>query len=223
MRIVAAQDVPGAGRHANATYGTLRYGSLLEAVLYDCRRYLDSKGTHARVLPRWVEDWVVARTRAEDTVHFMHVPSLPFGYSAGKLGDWYPDLLDNATGKLVLGRDKPGWQPGWFTQHQRLIEALGSQTRRAPVADVSPVYHLHACLSPCLDVPLPGQVSRMCRVDPREHSCGQGSVWEPPGGVLELFKAWGLQEDDPGHRRPSLPLPCRGWQAVRTRRMLTGP
>ncbi|MCX5317040.1 hypothetical protein [Streptomyces sp. NBC_00154] len=61
-------------------------------------------------------------------------PLAALGYSAGKLGDWYPDLLDNATGKLVLGRDKPGWQPGWFTQHQRLIEALGSQTRRAPVA-----------------------------------------------------------------------------------------
>lgn len=202
MRIVAAQDVPGAGRHANATYGTLRYGSLLEAVLYDCRRYLDSKGTHARVLPRWVEDWVVARTRAEDTVHFMHVPSLPFGYSAGKLGDWYPDLLDNATGKLVLGRDKPGWQPGWFTQHQRLIEALGSQTRRAPVADVSPVYHLHACLSPCLDVPLPGQVSRMCRVDPREHSCGQGERVGAAGRCARTVQGLGSTRRRPGASSP---------------------
>ena len=72
----------------NSAFGTLRYGALLEAVLYDCRRFLDNKGIHARVVPQWVEDWLVARTRTEDTAHFFHVPSLPFAYSSGKLGDW---------------------------------------------------------------------------------------------------------------------------------------
>ncbi|MDD2058543.1 alkaline phosphatase D family protein [Pseudomonas sp. GD03860] len=118
---------------SNMCFGTLRYGTLLEAVLYDCRRYLDNKGIHAKVLPRWVEDWLLARTAAQDTEHFMHVPSLPFGYSSGKLGDWYPDLLDKDTGKLTLDIAKPGWQAGWFDQHQRLLQALGAQTRRAPV------------------------------------------------------------------------------------------
>jgi hypothetical protein len=111
----------------------LRYGELLEAVLYDCRRFVDSKGDHAKVLSQWVEDWVIARTRAEDTTHFLHAPSLPFAYSSGKLGDWYPDLLDDDTGRLVLYREKAGWQRGWFGQHQRLIEALAAQTKRTPL------------------------------------------------------------------------------------------
>ena len=117
----------------NSAFGTLRYGSLLEAVLYDCRRFLDNKGMHARVVPQWVEDWLVARTRAEDTAHFFHVPSLPFAYSSGKLGDWYPDLLDTKTGRLVGNQPKPGWQTGWHAQHQRLVAALGQQKQRAAV------------------------------------------------------------------------------------------
>jgi hypothetical protein len=126
-------DKAGAPVGTNLTFGTLRYGTLLEAVMYDCRRYVDYKGDHAKVLPQWAEDWVIARTKAEDTRHFFHAPSLPFAYSSGKLGDWYPDLLDLDSGRLVLYKEKPGWQRGWFAQHQRLIEALASQTRRAPL------------------------------------------------------------------------------------------
>jgi hypothetical protein len=74
---------------------------LREAVLYDCRRYLDYKGDHAKVVPQWVEDWLTARTHAQDTTHFFHAPSLPLAYSSGKLGDWYPDLLDEQSGHLV--------------------------------------------------------------------------------------------------------------------------
>ncbi|HUP09876.1 MAG TPA: hypothetical protein VMU47_22145 [Caldimonas sp.] len=114
-------------------FGTIRYGTLLEAVLYDCRRFVDYKGVHARIVPQWTEDWLVARTRAEDTAHFFHAPSLPFAYSSGKLGDWYPDLLDERTGKLVMSDTKPGWQTGWFAQHQRLVGAMASQKKRAAV------------------------------------------------------------------------------------------
>ncbi len=127
------------GHHASATratnlcFGTLRYGRLLETVFYDCRRYLDQKGEHAKLVPQWVEDWLIARTRAQDTTHFFHCPSLPFGYSSGKLGDWYPDVLDADVGKLVLYKSKIGWQSGWLAQHQRLIAALASQDQRPPV------------------------------------------------------------------------------------------
>jgi hypothetical protein len=126
-------DKAGAPAGTNITFGTLRYGKLLEAVMYDCRRFVDYKGNHAKILPRWVEDWVIARTRAEDTAHFFHAPSLPFAYSSGKLGDWYPDLLDVESGRLVLYKEKPGWQRGWFAQHQRLMEALGAQKKRTPL------------------------------------------------------------------------------------------
>jgi len=125
--------IPGLADGTNGCFGTLRYGRLLEAVLYDCRRYLDNKGRHARVVPRWVEDWLLARTRAEDTAQFLHVPSLPFGYSSGKLGDWYSDKLDERSGRLVLDQPKDGWQSGWQAQHQRMLAALGAQQRRAGV------------------------------------------------------------------------------------------
>lgn len=120
---LSGRDKAGAPAGTNITFGTLRYGRLLDAVHYDCRRYVDYKADHAKVLPQWVEDWVIARTRAEDTKHFFHAPSLPYAYSSGKLGDWYPDLLDDETGRLVLYRAKAGWQRGWFAQHQRLVEA----------------------------------------------------------------------------------------------------
>lgn len=126
-------NIPGLADGTNGCFGTLRYGRLLEAVLYDCRRYLDNKGRHARVVPRWVEDWLLARTRSEDTAQLLHVPSLPFGYSSGKLGDWYPDKLDARSGRLVLDQPKDGWQSGWQAQHQRLLAALGAQQRRAGV------------------------------------------------------------------------------------------
>lgn len=119
--------------NTNAKFGTLRFGNLLESVMYDCRRYVDYKGAHARILPQWTEKWLIDRTRAEDTAHFFHAPSLPFAYSSGKLGDWYPDLLDEKTGKLTLDQDKAGWQRGWFAQHQRLVEAIASQGKRAGV------------------------------------------------------------------------------------------
>lgn len=126
-------DKAWAAPGTNITFGTIRYGKLLEAVLYDCRRYVDMKGDHAKVIPQWAEDWVIARTKAEDTTHFFHAPSLPFAYSSGKLGDWYPDVLDEKLGRMVMHLDKKGWQAGWFAQHQRLIEALASQEKRAPL------------------------------------------------------------------------------------------
>ncbi len=117
----------------NTVFGTIRYGDLMEGVLYDCRRYADYKGNHAKLLPQWTEEWLINRTKAEDTRHFMHCPSLPFAYSSGKLGDWYPDVLDEQANKLVLYKQKLGWQSGWFAQHQRLIEAISSQKKRAPL------------------------------------------------------------------------------------------
>lgn len=160
-------------------------------VLYDCRRYLDQKGDHAKVIPQWVEDWLIARARSEDaTAHFFHCPSLPFAYSSGKLGDWYPDVLDEKIGKLVLGAPKPGWQHGWFSQHQRLIAALSEQTKRAAVliqgdfhataagkitrsGDLSLEHPVHAILTGTLgtgDLPFPSTSRR--RSSRSRSSCG---------------------------------------------------
>jgi hypothetical protein len=76
-------DKDGIPPGTNITFGTLRYDKLLEVVLDDCRRFVDSKDDLAKVLPQWAEDWLIARTMAEDTMHFFHAPSLPFAYSSG--------------------------------------------------------------------------------------------------------------------------------------------
>ena len=48
----------------------------------------------------------------------MRRPIRPAG-SAGKWGEWYPDVLD-ADKKLTIAQPKPYWQPGWLKQHDRL-------------------------------------------------------------------------------------------------------
>ena len=112
-------------------FGRVRYGDLLGVLLYDCGGFL-SLGDDARLVPPAVEAWLDAETRRRDTLHLVHAPSHPMGWTAGKWREWYPDALES-TGSLVaaVGRDAQGgkylWQPGWFTQHQRLLAGLASR------------------------------------------------------------------------------------------------
>src|SRR5262245_13439056 len=116
----------------NTAFGAFRYGKLLEALMYDCRRWVSYGGDHATMIPQWAENWLVQRTAAEeDTAHLLHIPSLPFSHSAGKLGEWYPDVVDN--GELTIAKEKPGWQRGWCGQHQRLIKAISAKKQRSAV------------------------------------------------------------------------------------------
>ena len=62
----------------------------------------------------------------------MHVPSNPPGWTAGKWGEWYPDVLGR-DGKLTVSEPKPYWQSGWLKQHDRLIEAMGAMKGRRPL------------------------------------------------------------------------------------------
>ncbi len=139
-------NIAGHPPGVNTVFGTMRYGDLMEAVLYDCRRFANYKGNSATLVPQWTEQWLIDRTKAEDTRHFMHCPSLPFVYSSGKLGDWYPDYLDAKANKLVTHIAKPGWQAGWFGQHQRIIEAISSQKQRVPLV-VQGDFHASAASS----------------------------------------------------------------------------
>ena len=61
---------------------------------------------------------------ATEITHVVHVPSNPPGWTAGKWGEWYPDVLGD-DGKLTVKEPKPYWQPGWLKQHDRLMEAIG--------------------------------------------------------------------------------------------------
>ena len=75
------------------SFGTLRYGRLAEILLYDSRRSQTLAGPSAVYVDPEVEKWLKQRTAATEVRHLVHVPSLPPGWTAGKWGDWYPDVL----------------------------------------------------------------------------------------------------------------------------------
>ncbi|MFN7919640.1 MAG: hypothetical protein U0Q16_06060 [Bryobacteraceae bacterium] len=112
-------------------YGTLRFGRMAEILLYDCRRYLTLKGPHAVFVPENVEVWLVRRMKESPAEHVVNVPSTPIGWSAGKWGEWYPDLLLD-DGRIGVSKPKYFWQTGWKLQHDRLLTAA-SAMRRIPL------------------------------------------------------------------------------------------
>lgn len=107
-------------------FGTLRFGRLAEVLLYDCRRFLTLKGPFATFVPETVEDWIVRRLKTSTARHVVNLPSTPIAWSAGKWGEWYPDLLDN--GRLGTAKPKYFWQPGWRAQHDRLVQAASTHS-----------------------------------------------------------------------------------------------
>jgi len=115
------------------SFGSLRYGNLAEVLLYDVRRTMNLGGPNAVFVDAQVERWLLERTRASGVGHLVHAPSNPFGWSAGKWGEWYPDFLDRENGALTTAVAKPYWQEGWLKQHDRLAQAIGTQPGRAPV------------------------------------------------------------------------------------------
>ena len=115
------------------SFGTLRYGTLAEVLLYDVRRTVSLAGPNAVFVDHQVEKWLTDRTRSTEVRHLVHAPSNPFGWSAGKWGEWYPDYLNRETGELTTAIEKPYWQEGWLRQHDRLTAALASQRNRAPL------------------------------------------------------------------------------------------
>jgi hypothetical protein len=110
------------------SYGALRWGKLAEIMLYDCRRYLDLRGPLAGCIAPEAEAWLMSRMKAQETNHVVNLPSLPIGWSAGKWGDWYPDVLDDS-GKLGTSKPKYFWQSGWRSQHDRLLAAASAMNR----------------------------------------------------------------------------------------------
>jgi hypothetical protein len=141
------RDLPGscaADRAASVSevFGTLRWGRLFEALLFDTKRYATIDGAEAVMFPLATEAWLAARTANSPVSHLVHIPSTPIGWSAGKWGEWYPDLL-NDQGVLDTARPKPFWPQGWWTQHQRLLAIVGNQPARAPLI-VSGDLHMFA-------------------------------------------------------------------------------
>jgi len=126
--------LPGDGldTHGNPfseSFGTLRFGRLLEAPLYTVRRTMTLDGDDAVFVAPVAERWLTDRMSRTDALHLVNVPSSPFGWSAGKWGEWYPDRL-GADGRLSQTPPKRFWQPGWLKQHDRLVSAMSSMRQR---------------------------------------------------------------------------------------------
>jgi len=114
------------------SFGTLRYGRLLELLMYDCRRYVTLTGPSATFVPQLIEDWLKARMVSSDAIHVVNMPSIPPGWSAGKWGEWYADM-DGGNQRLTTSIPKPYWQPGWQLQHDRLLQAASAMRGRLPL------------------------------------------------------------------------------------------
>lgn len=126
-------DLPGASAAdrppgVSEAFGTVRYGRLFEGLLYDCKGFITLKGRRGRVVPRKVEEWLLARMADPCPLHVVNVPSNPPGWSAGKFAEWYPDVL-GPDRKLTTEIPKPGWQAGWLAQHDRILSAASAMNR----------------------------------------------------------------------------------------------
>lgn len=124
----AADKPPGVGE----SFGTIRFGDLAEVALFDCRRHQSMAGPNAWIVPPEVEQWLKARVADQSVGHLVNLSSMPPVYSAGKWGDWYPDVL-GPDRKLTTKAPKPYYQQGWLAQHDRLMRALSEMRGRIPL------------------------------------------------------------------------------------------
>jgi hypothetical protein len=113
-------------------FGTLRFGRLAEILLYDIRRSQTLAGPSAVFVDGTVETWLKSRMAAREVAHVVNIPSNPPGWSAGKWGEWYPDVLGR-DGRLTIDTPKPYWQSGWLAQHDRLMAAIAAMPGRIPL------------------------------------------------------------------------------------------
>ncbi|MDG2089760.1 MAG: hypothetical protein P8J61_01420 [Gammaproteobacteria bacterium] len=156
------------------SFGTLRFGNLAEVLLYDVRRTLDVSEHNAVFLDFKVEDWLKQRTASNDTTHLVHAPSNPFGWSAGKWGEWYPDQLDPESNQLSIDIPKPLWRQGWLEQHDRLIQSLTDMRHRSPLVISGDLHAIGA-----------GEILRSGNIDLNDNPVTailSGPVGTTPGG-----------------------------------------
>jgi hypothetical protein len=113
-------------------FGTLRYGKLAEILLYDIRRSQTLNGPSAVFVDGTVESWLKSRMTDREMIHVVNIPSNPPGWSAGKWGEWYPDVLGK-DGRLTTDIAKPYWQSGWLKQHDRLMAEVAAMPGRIPL------------------------------------------------------------------------------------------
>ena len=118
--------------------GRIRYGNVFEGLLADCGGDMTLGNKNAVLISEQNEEWLSSRIKNSQVKNLAFIPSHPFGYTAGKWREWYPDvvaeegatgtvsneLLSETRGSLTTDVRKYLWQEGWFLQHQRLIKSI---------------------------------------------------------------------------------------------------
>ena len=118
--------------------GRIRYGNVFEGLLADCAGDMTLGNKNAVLISEQNEEWLSSRIKNSQVKNLAFIPSHPFGYTAGKWREWYPDvvaeegatgtvsneLLSETRGSLTTEVRKYLWQEGWFLQHQRLIKSI---------------------------------------------------------------------------------------------------
>jgi len=184
----AADRVDG----VSESFGTIRYGRLAEVLLCDIRRTMTLAGPSAVYFDLEVEKWLKSRMAAAEVAHVVHAPSNPPGWTAGKWGEWYPDML-GPDRKLTTAVPKPYWQSGWLKQHDRLMAAMSEMPERVPLVisgDMHAIALGKMLRTGALDlkrnpinVALPGTVGTSPRAWP---SVGIRGTPATPSAVLDL-------------------------------------
>ena len=107
----------------------------------DCAGDMTLGDKNAVLISKQNEEWLLSRIKDSQVKHLAFIPSHPFGYTAGKWREWYPDvvaeegatgtisneLLSEVKGSLTTDVSKYLWQEGWFLQHQRLIKSISKR------------------------------------------------------------------------------------------------
>ena len=121
--------------------GRIRYGNAFEGLIADCAGDMTLGDKKALLISKKNEEWLLSRIDQSKAKTLAFIPSHPFGYTAGKWREWYPDvvaeegasgtvineLLSGNKGSLTTEVNKYLWQEGWFFQHQRLIKAISER------------------------------------------------------------------------------------------------
>ena len=121
--------------------GRIRYGNAFEGLMADCAGDMTLGNKKALLISKKNEEWLLSRIDQSKAKTLAFIPSHPFGYTAGKWREWYPDvvaeegasgtvineLLSGNKGSLTTEVNKYLWQEGWFFQHQRLIKAISER------------------------------------------------------------------------------------------------
>ena len=109
----------------------MRYGKLLEVLLYDNRRSATTLGPSAVHFDHSVESWLKARMADQEVAHVVNAPGQPPGWTRGNWYEYYPDVVRD--GQAVVSTPKPYWPSGWLSQHDRFVEAIHRMPDRIPL------------------------------------------------------------------------------------------